>query len=446
VTNETCAGQANGAITITAIGSGPIGYSINGGQSYEQNNMFTNLAPGAYNVMVTIFSSPTCFDTETATVAAGGTAVTWYKDIDNDGYSDGVTFVSCTQPPGYKLPANLLGLNNDCDDTDQHERPGQTWYRDADNDGYSNGQTLTGCLRPTLYKAAAELSATSGDCNDSNAAIHPNAPELCNGIDDDCDGQIDENATGGTLTYTGNVTLASQAQVDAFSRCYHKIVGNVVIKNASIVNFWNLIEWDTITGNLTIENTGSDSLTGFDNLRHVGGFVKIFNNASLKTLDGFDDLIRVGGQLWIYNNFQLNDCCAIYPLLTATAPLGVGGAIYIYGNQTHCESLPAVLDDCDGITGQPGQVPAIMNWERTEVQRVDVFPNPASTAVTVKIGKQFNNGFIRLLDGLGRVAMLHNLDSGEFLFQFDVEKLPSGTYLVQTIVDGEQFTERLIIE
>ncbi len=36
------------------------------------------------------------------------------------------------------------------------------------------------------------FSECSGDCNDNNSAINPNADEICDGIDNDCDGSVDE--------------------------------------------------------------------------------------------------------------------------------------------------------------------------------------------------------------------------------------------------------------
>jgi hypothetical protein len=39
-------------------------------------------------------------------------------------------------------------------------------------------------------------SVCQGDCNDANANVHPNAAEICNAIDDNCNGQIDEDASG----------------------------------------------------------------------------------------------------------------------------------------------------------------------------------------------------------------------------------------------------------
>jgi hypothetical protein len=35
-------------------------------------------------------------------------------------------------------------------------------------------------------------SGCYGDCDDTNVDVNPAAPELCNGIDDDCDGAVDE--------------------------------------------------------------------------------------------------------------------------------------------------------------------------------------------------------------------------------------------------------------
>ena len=50
--NPLCNGGDNGSITIFAIGSLPITYSIDGGTTFTANNVYTNLAPGGYSVVV----------------------------------------------------------------------------------------------------------------------------------------------------------------------------------------------------------------------------------------------------------------------------------------------------------------------------------------------------------------------------------------------------------
>jgi MYXO-CTERM domain-containing protein len=67
---------------------------------------------------------------------------------------------------------------------------------DADSDGVRACGT---CNAP---------NAPNCDCNDSNAAIKPGATEVCDGVDNNCNGQIDENLTrvcytGAAGTYTG---------------------------------------------------------------------------------------------------------------------------------------------------------------------------------------------------------------------------------------------------
>ena len=95
-----------------------------------------------------------------------------------------------------------------------------TYYIDADNDGYGSTTTTTSCASTP----PAGTSANSTDCNDASAAINPGATELCDGIDQNCNGIADDgfadadgdgvgNCVDTNLTYT----IAGAAIPDATS-------------------------------------------------------------------------------------------------------------------------------------------------------------------------------------------------------------------------------------
>jgi hypothetical protein len=81
------------------------------------------------------------------------------------------------------------GTDNDCDgDIDEDSPEAPIWFFDRDGDGHGDAdRPRSACTKPSDH----EPDAT--DCDDNQPAAHPGAVERCNGLDDDCDGDIDES-------------------------------------------------------------------------------------------------------------------------------------------------------------------------------------------------------------------------------------------------------------
>jgi len=120
----------------------------------------------------------------------------WFKDADGDGYTDGVTKVSCEQPAGYVSQAQT----GDCNDNDKNINPNTVWFKDKDKDGYTDGTTKVSCEKPSDEYVS---SATSGDCNDADSSMNPGKTEICDGKDNNCNGQIDEGFNVGQSCTVG---------------------------------------------------------------------------------------------------------------------------------------------------------------------------------------------------------------------------------------------------
>jgi len=108
-------------------------------------------------------------------------------DSDGDGY--GMTGTNISSCPG---STTLY----DCNDNDPNEFPGQQWTTDNDQDLYRPqlGFLVTSCTKPACDPGCYSPQSLTlpGDCDDNNASIHPNAPEILNGIDDNCNGVDDD--------------------------------------------------------------------------------------------------------------------------------------------------------------------------------------------------------------------------------------------------------------
>ncbi len=80
------------------------------------------------------------------------------------------------------------GVDDDCDgSTDGAGATGCTpYFQDSDGDGY--GSTSLGCL----CSAPAQSATQGGDCNDTQPTVNPGAKEVCDGVDNDCNGKTDE--------------------------------------------------------------------------------------------------------------------------------------------------------------------------------------------------------------------------------------------------------------
>ena len=143
-----------------------------------------------------------------------GLLIDFFADIDEDGFGDTTdTVATCAAPEGYVEQAGDCddlesfanpamtevcdGIDNDCDGSvdGPDSLDAQSFYTDADGDGF-------GAIEAPQYACVIPVFASplSNDCNDNEATMNPATSEICDGLDNNCDGSVDEAGAAGEMT------------------------------------------------------------------------------------------------------------------------------------------------------------------------------------------------------------------------------------------------------
>lgn len=113
----------------------------------------------------------------------------WYQDRDGDGFGndDNITQLSCEAPIGF------VSNQSDCEDTNGDIKPGATEICNNKDDNCDGLIDEGLSCDPAATDQDSDGFDSTVDCNDANASIYPGATEICDGTDNNCDGDIDEN-------------------------------------------------------------------------------------------------------------------------------------------------------------------------------------------------------------------------------------------------------------
>jgi hypothetical protein len=157
-------------------------------------------------------------------------AVTVYDDLDGDGHGVAGTGHTACESAGapdetdcddadatvyLDAPEACDLLDNDCDGEVDEGVVNEDYYTDADGDGFGDPAdfVVNDCVAPAGAVGNAE------DCDDTDPDVSPAEREICDGVDNDCDGEVDADARDAVEFYLDDDADGYGLETDSTMLC-----------------------------------------------------------------------------------------------------------------------------------------------------------------------------------------------------------------------------------
>ena len=332
---------------------------------------------------------------------------TLYADMDGDGFGDiNSSIIACEFPDGYVInrddcddstimvfpnrPEICDGLDNNCNG-EIDEGVLISYYADVDEDGFGDPENaVLDCVQPDGFVENNE------DCDDANESIFPDASELCDGLDNNCNGEIDE---GVLISYYADVDQDGFGDPEnAILDCVQP--GGFVLSNE-----------DCDDANESIFPDASEICDGLDNNCNgeIDEGVLISYYADVDE-DGFGDpdnavLDCVQPDGFVENNEDCDDAH--------------------YGINPEAIEIPdnGIDEDCDGTD----LLTSFLIIDETDIE---FYPNPANSLLIIK-GVKHPELFIKLLNTEGKLVFTVWSTAFSDLHFVNISDVPGGIYLLE---------------
>ncbi len=325
----------------------------------------------------------------------------FFRDNDNDGF---YSYEDCddNNPNIYPNAPELCdAFDNDCNGLLNDGITTYTYYEDNDADGFGNQNIFIdtcGTIAPKGYVS------NSGDCNDNNPNINPSAIEICDGLDNNCNGLINDGLSINTYFIDNDN--------DGFGNANIPIDTCLAVAPLNYVNN-NL---DCNDNDPNINPDAMEICDGLDN--NCNGLIN--DGLSITTYFIDNDNDGFGNP-----NISMDTCLTVAPLNYANNNLDCNDNDELINPNANDIPDNGIDEDCTG---------------EDLYEQLNYFPNPTNGMLNIRANSN-ENVLYQIYDISGKLVQEGNLKFAEHSAKLNIGSLLAGVYILQLLnPDGSAFT------